>query len=100
MSNRFLLNVVLVACIITIVSAFRFGVLRNPSTSNLTPSDPVAELSYAVETNDLSGKINFDDLKGKYEDEEVDVPLDALKDEKHYVLGANNENKWIEVDLS
>lgn len=97
MSSRTLLNIIVAASIVVIVSAFRFGKLQ-PSTQ--TPDEGAAELSYAIETNELSGKIDFDDLKGQYEGEDVQVPLDVLKDERQYVLGANNENKWIEVDLS
>ncbi len=98
MSSRTVLNIVVAFCIVIIVSAFRLGKLQPKNTQ--PPDAEAAELSYAVETNDLSGTINFNELHGQYEEQDVEVPLDALKDEKQYVLGANNENRWIEVDLS
>jgi lipoprotein-anchoring transpeptidase ErfK/SrfK len=98
MSIRTVLNIVVAACIVIIVSAFRFGKLQTASSLPVPQDAP--ELSYAIQTNDLSGKIDFNDRMAVFEGQPIEVPLDVLKDEKRYVLGANNENKWIEVDLS
>lgn len=51
-------------------------------------------------TSDYSGLFNRDDTLAVYESENVEVPEIALTDDQFAVLGVNNEEKWVEVDLS
>ncbi len=93
--KSFLLILASSACFLAIVSIFHFGSLFKSDVS-----DTAGELSYAVTTNDLEGTVDYSDTKGVYDGEQVEVPYMDLLDDKRYVLGSNNENKWIEVDLS
>lgn len=93
MSNRFLLHLASSTCFMILVGFF-------PFVKQIQPDEPVGELSYAVSTNDLSGEPDYTDTEGFYDGRHVVTPVSALIDEPRYVLGANNENRWIEVDLS
>ena len=94
MSNKFLLFLASSTAFIALVSLAHF-----PSSLK-THSDNTGELAYAVANNDLSGEVEADETEGFIDGEEVKVPPILPYDEPKTVLGINNENKWIEVDLS
>ncbi len=95
MRSRFLLTLSASACFLILVTLIHF-----PSKNQKQDSGNVGEFYETIQENDLSGEINFSDTQGMYEGQNIAVPYTALLNEKQYVLGANNENKWIEVDLS
>src|SRR5437762_2096417 len=93
MSDRFLLHLASSACFLAIVAFFRLPIAH-------TQPQQVGEFYETIQSGDLSGAIDPNSQDGYYDGEEAKLPLADLLDEKQYVLGANNENKWIEVDLS
>ena len=56
--------------------------------------------SIACNIGDLSGRIDYSDTLAVFEGEQLRVPNLALTTNEQRVLGATNEHRWIEVDLS
>src|SRR5260221_8607755 len=94
MSNKFLLLLASSTAFIALVTLFHF-----PNFAPKT-SDNTGELAYAVANNQLSGNVEQDQTEGFIDGQQVKVPQMDPFETIHNVLGANNSEKCIEVDLS
>lgn len=97
MSNKFLL---LLASSTAFIALFALLHIPNSLRQFTVDHDNTGELAYAVANTNLSGEVDPNATEGFIDGQEVSVPTMLPYDEPKTVLGINNENKWIEVDLS
>lgn len=82
-------------------SAFVFGLtFWNLSITKNEKSSEVLNETASCSAIDLTGSIDWNDTTAFFEGQEIDVPKLAMAEAPLKVLGSENGEKWIEVDLS